>query len=328
MVLWLLQMFHRKRSAAAIWPLCLMPLLLPIPAAAEPVHIPGPQGHFEAEMIAVDGADHALVIIPGSGPTNRDGNSPSMGLMSDSYKMIADDLARLGVASLRIDKRGFFGSASALSDPNDVTIKAYAEDARRWVGKASELAPCVWLAGHPEGGLVALVAGMEPPEALCGLVLMAAPGRPIGQLMIEQFEATPGAAPILPQLRSVVADLEAGRYQDPEQLSPITRPLFSTGLQRYMIDLFSHDPAAIAAHWQGPALIIQGDADIQVRTTDADLLQTALPQAQRLALSGATHMLKADVAGQPAATYTDPTLPLHEDLVPGIVRFLEEFSKP
>ncbi|WP_299820416.1 alpha/beta fold hydrolase [uncultured Roseibium sp.] len=326
MVSWFLQIFHRERSAAAVPLICLV--LLPMPAAAEPVQIPGPQGHFEAEMIAVEGANHALVIIPGSGPTDRDGNSPSMGLMSDSYKMLAEDLARLGVASLRIDKRGFFGSASALSDPNDVTIKAYAEDARRWVEKASELAPCVWLAGHSEGGLVALVAAMEPPEALCGLVLMAAPGRPIGQLMIEQFEASPGAAPLLPQLRSVVADLEAGRHRDPEQLTPNLRPLFSTGLQRYMIDLFSHDPADIAGNWEGPALIVQGDADIQVRMVDADLLQTALPQAQQLVLSGATHMLKADVAGQPAATYTDPTLPLHEDLVPGIVRFLDGVAKP
>ncbi len=305
-----------------------MPLLLSLPATAEPVHIPGPKGHFEAEMIAVKGAEHALVIIPGSGPTDRDGNSASMGLSSDSYKMIAEDLSRRGVASLRIDKRGFFGSAAALSDPNDVTIGAYADDARRWVEKASDLAPCVWLAGHSEGGLVALVAAVEPPEALCGLVLMAAPGRPIGHLLIEQFEATPGAGPLLPQLRSVVADLEAGRSRDPEQLTPVLRPLFSAGLQRYMIDLFSHDPAAIAANWQGPALIIQGDADVQVRMKDSDLLHTALPQAQRLTLSGGTHMLKADVPGQPAATYTDRTLPLHDDLVPGIVRFLDGAAKP
>ncbi|MEO9529117.1 alpha/beta fold hydrolase [Roseibium sp.] len=307
---------------------CLMPLLLPLPAIAEPVHIPGPQGHFEAEMIAVKGAEHAVVIIPGSGPTDRDGNSASMGLFSDSYKMIAEDLSRLGVASLRIDKRGFFGSASALSDPNDVTIKAYAEDARRWVDKASGLAPCVWLAGHSEGGLVALVAAQAAPESLCGLILLAAPGRPIGQLMREQFESNPANAPLLPEIEAVVTDLEAGRTRDPASLTPILRPLFSTGLQRYMIDLFSYDPAIAAKDWHGPVLIVQGEADIQVRPEDADLLQEALPQARRFDLPGGTHMLKADVEGQPFVTYTDRTLPLHDDLVPGIVRFLEEFSKP
>lgn len=274
-------------------------------------------------MIAVPGAAHAVVLVPGSGPTDRDGNSAQLGLASDTYKLLAEDLAANGIASLRIDKRGLYGSAAAIPDANDVTIAAYAEDVRRWVERASDLAPCVWIAGHSEGGLVALVAARSASDGLCGLILMATSGRPIGALLIEQLQANPANAPLMPEIRAIVADLEAGRRRDPASMTPVLRPLFSARLQPYMIDLFSYDPVAVSRDWHGPALILQGDADLQVRPRDAELLGNAMHQAERVPLPGGTHLLKADIAGKPLATYTDPTLPLHEDLVPAILRFLD-----
>lgn len=297
-------------------------LLFPALAMGEPVHIPGPQGFLEAEMITVTGAAHAVIVIPGSGPADRDGNSRQMGLSTDTYKLLAEGLAGYGIASLRVDKRGFYGSAGAITDPNDVTIAAYAEDVRKWVNYAADLAPCVWIAGHSEGGLVGLVTALDPPKDLCGLILLATSGRPTGQLMIEQFGSNPANGPLMPEIKAIVADLEAGRSRDPASLTPILRPLFSAGLQRYMIDLFSYDPVIIARQWKGPVLIVQGDEDMQVRPHDADLLESALPQAHRINLVGGTHMLKASVEENPFATYTDRALPLSEELVPGIVRFL------
>lgn len=302
--------------------LCIVFFLFPGLALAQPVRIPGAHGPLEAELIAVAEAAHAVIIIPGSGPIDRDGNSAQMGLSTDAYKLLAEGLAAQGVASLRIDKRGFFGSAEAIADWNEITIAAYAEDARNWVAYAANLAPCVWIVGHSEGGLVALVAAQEPPKSLCGLILLAASGRSIGQLMIEQFHANPANGPLMPELRAIIADLEAGRSRDPASLNPILQPLFSAGLQRYMIDLFSYDPVIVAREWQGPVLIVQGDRDMQVSPEDADLLERVLPQAHRIDLAGATHTLKATVDGNPFATYTDRALPLHAELVPSIVRFL------
>lgn len=295
---------------------------LPSLALADTVQIPGPQGSLEAEMIAVEGAAHAVVIIPGSGPTDRDGNSAAMELASDTYKLLAEALAANGVASLRIDKRGMFGSVTAIPNPNAVTIADYADDARHWVEHASRLAPCIWIAGHSEGGLVALAAAQNAPKGLCGLILMATSGRPAGQLLVEQLRSNPANAPLTPAIEAIVADLEAGRHHDTVSMAPVLQPLFHAGIQPYLIDLFSYDPADVARSWQGPVLIIQGDEDIQVRSHDADLLKSALPQAERVDLPGSTHMLKAAVEGQPMATYTDPTIPLHADLAPAITRFL------
>lgn len=289
---------------------------------AETVQIPGPLGPLEAELVAVPQAQDIVVIVPGSGPTNRDGNSPGGWLQSDTYRLLAEGLADRGIASLRIDKRGMFGSAGAIENANNVTVEDYASDVSAWVERAAEDAPCVWIAGHSEGGLVALVAALDPPEPLCGLILIATPGRLLGQVLIDQLEANPANGALMPELRGVVADLEAGRPRDPEALSEQIRPLFASGLQRFMMDLFSYDPAALSAAWPGPALVVQGDADSQIGMADAEALAAASPQRRTLRLEDGTHMLKVDVPGDRYATYTTRDLPLHPDLLDGLVAFI------
>jgi len=293
-------------------------------AHAHEVRIPGPKGDLVGEAIAVAGADHAVVVIPGSGPTDRNGDSALFGVSAGALKLLAEGLADRGVASIRIDKRGMFASEHAIAPGDDVTVAGYADDARAWVGAARDLAPCVWIAGHSEGGLVALVAGQAPPEGLCGLVLLATPGMPIGRLMVEQLRANPHAAEMLEEAESIVAKYEAGRLVEPGAVSQGLQWMASSpGLQRYMIDLFAYDPAALAAGWPGAALILQGDSDIQVGGHHAALLANAMPQAKTRMLAGATHMLKQSVDGDPLATYRDPTLPLHPDLVAAIVDFVQ-----
>ncbi|QBF33517.1 alpha/beta hydrolase [Thalassococcus sp. S3] len=298
-------------------------VMVPNPSTAKTIQIAGPSGPLEGEAIPVENAEHVLVIIPGSGPIDRDGNGFQAGLQSNTYRLLAEDMAKVGVASLRVDKRGFFGSEAAIADPNDVTIAKYADDARDWIRAASDLAPCVWLTGHSEGGLVALAAAMDAPLSLCGVILLATGGRPTGQILLYQMSQNPAMAPLMPELSSVVADLEAGQTRDVETIPLQLQALFAPGLQRYMIDLFSYDPLALAKQWTKPALVVQGDHDIQVTPTDADMLMKAMPQAKRVDLVDGTHMLKTDQPGQPFVTYTDPDLPLHPDLVPAIVDFIE-----
>lgn len=290
---------------------------------AEPIQIDGPQGPLEADMIAVAGARQVVVIIPGSGPTDRDGNGGQSGLKSNAYKRLAESLAANGIASLRIDKRGMYGSRAAISDPNNVTIADYADDVEKWIARAGSIAPCVWLAGHSEGGLVALVAAKRAPDHLCGLILMATPGRPIGQILVEQLSAAPANHALIPDVKSIVGALESGRRVETELIALPLRALFAAELQPYLIDLFSYDPASIARSWHGPALILQGDSDVQIKPQDADMLQSALPQAERVNLHGGTHMLKSAIAGQPLATYVNPDLPLHPDVIPAMERVMD-----
>ena len=73
-----------------------------------------------------------LQVIPGSGPTDRDGNSP-LGITAAPYRLLAESLAEKGISTVRIDKRGLFGSKGAVADANKVTIADYATDTYNWV---------------------------------------------------------------------------------------------------------------------------------------------------------------------------------------------------
>lgn len=303
-----------------------MVMLVATAAQAAEVTIPGPEGPLSAEALTVPGARHAVVIIPGSGPTDRDGNGPF--LQTGMYRLLAEELAAQGVASLRIDKRGMFASRAAVADANAVTLGDYAADARAWVEEAASLAPCVWLAGHSEGGLVAMAAAAEPPPALCGLILLATPGRPLDEVLLEQLAANPAMFALMPQARRIVETLAAGEVVPTENIPLLLRPLFPVEVQPFLISLFTTDPASLAAAWPGPALVVHAGRDIQVTGPDADVLESALSAATRADLPLATHTLKEDVPGAPLATYSDPSLPLAPGLTAAILGFLETHPPP
>ena len=96
--------------------------------AERPLTAPGPLAPLSATWLDAGKRAPVVVIIPGSGPTDRDGNNP-MGVTAASYRLLAESLAKRGISSVRIDKRGMFGSKAAIANGNDVTIAAYAADA-------------------------------------------------------------------------------------------------------------------------------------------------------------------------------------------------------
>lgn len=269
----------------------------------------------------------AVVIIPGSGPTDRDGNSP-MGIRADYLKMLAGALGERNIPSLRVDKRGMFSSKGGFADPNAVGFDDYAGDALAWLDTARERtgAGCAWLLGHSEGGLVALIAAQTAGPDLCGLVLVSTPGRPLGEILREQLEGNPFNGPILPQALAAVGALECGEKVDTAGLPHELRPLFGDKVQDFLIDGFSRKPAELIGRLDMPVLIVQGDNDLQVRPIDAEALSKALPAAELKIIPGMNHVLKATPPGDVAAnlaSYGDPKQPLAPALVEAIANFLD-----
>lgn len=213
-------------------------------------------------------APPVVLIVPGSGPTDRNGNSP-FGLKASTYQLLAQELATQGIATVRIDKRGMFESYKAVEDPNAVTIQAYAEDVHHWVDaiRSETGAQCVWVLGHSEGGLVALEAGQGRSD-ICGLILVAAPGRPMGQTLREQLKEDPANAPILDQALPVIDALEAGRRVDTRQMDRPLNTMFHASVQGFLINTFALDPARLIAGYSKPVLIIQGERDLQIKPKD------------------------------------------------------------
>lgn len=295
------------------------------PVATE-VEAPGPAGPLVGTLLQVDEADAPVVLVlPGSGPTDRDGNNP-LGVRANSYRLLAEALAGNGVSSLRIDKRGMFGSAGAIADANAVTVPDYVADTRAWIAVARERtdAPCVWLLGHSEGGLMALAAAKE--EGVCGLLLVATPGSPVGEVMREQFRANPANAPILPDAESALDRFTAGERVDVSAMHPALQAIFNPAVQGFLISLMALDPARLIADVPGPVLIVQGGHDIQVSVADAERLKAAAPTAELALFPSANHVLK-DVASNDRsanlASYTNADLPLAAGLAHRIAHFIK-----
>lgn len=299
--------------------------------AAQPFEVtaPGPEGELAGTLIAPGEGRPTVLIVPGSGPTDRDGNNP-LGVASASYRLLAEALAERGIGSLRIDKRGMFASKGAIPDANDVTIAGYADDVAAWVRLARERtgAQCIFVLGHSEGGLVALEAARAmagEDGGLCGVMLVASLGRPFSQTLREQLAANLANAPVLEDAYAALDALERGERVDVSALHPGLQRLLAPQVQGFLIDMMARDPAAMAAGVDLPMLIVAGGKDIQTPLADAEALAAGQPKAELVVIEDMNHVLKA-VPGEGRAAnlaaYGDPSLPVHPRLVAAIADFV------
>ena len=303
----------------------MMGIVMAAAAAVSAITAPGPIGALSGTHVDAGKGSPVVLILPGSGPTDRDGNSP-LGIKGASYRLLADALALRGISSVRSDKRGLFASKSAVADGNAVTLADYAVDAHNWISaiRARTGIKCVWLAGHSEGGLIALTAAQRP-DGVCGVMAIASPGRKLGEILRQQLRSNPANTPILDSALAAITELEAGRRVDVTGMNPALQPLFAPSVQGYMIDLMAADPARLAHGLKVPLLIVHGSEDLQMSAADADVLHKAQPRSRLVTVPGMNHVLKQVAAGDRSANlaaYADPSLPIDPTLVEAIVSFV------
>jgi len=267
----------------------------------------------------------AVLLIAGSGPTDRDGNSTVPDVKPANLKLIAEGLAAAGVPSLRYDKRGIARSAPAALSEADLRFTTAVDDAVLFARllKAQPGVTCVILLGHSEGALVAALAAQKIDT--CGVIEVSGIGRPLGVVLREQLAAQNLPAPLMAQINGALAELEHGR---PVANVPGLEALFRPSVQPYLISQLTLDPAKALAAVKAPVLILQGDNDVQVSVQDARLLAAARPDAKLVILPGVNHVLKtapADRAGN-FATYADPERPLAPGVMPAILAFVKSAS--
>ena len=295
-------------------------------AAAVPMTAPGPQGPLAGTYLDAGRKAPVILIIPGSGPTDRDGNNP-LGGTASPYRLLAEALADKGISTVRIDKRGLGGSKAAVADGNKVTIEDYAVDIHNWAAAIRQKtgAKCIWLLGHSEGSLVALAAAQQPKD-ICGVISVSGAGRKLSDVIREQLRSNPANAPVLDSAMTALTSLEHGQHVDVTDMHPALKRLFAPQVQDFLIDMFRQDPAKLAASLKVPLLIVQGERDLQVSAADAHDLAAAQPKAKLVLIPAMNHVLK-DVASDDRAgnlaTYADPSLPVDAAAVDAIVAFVK-----
>jgi pimeloyl-ACP methyl ester carboxylesterase len=262
----------------------------------------------------------AVLIIAGSGPTDRDGNNP-LGVRADTYRLLAQALAAQGIRSLRYDKRGIAGSQK-ITREEDLRFDDYVDDA---AAAASDLAARpevagVVLIGHSEGGVTAIRAASRAPVK--GVILLASLGRPMSVALREQLMSAPLPEETRAQALRILDELNNGRRVG--DVPPVLHALFRPSVQPFLLSGLSLDPAAELAKLSLPVLIVRAERDLQISEAEFAALATARPDARQLRLPEANHLLKQVAADRAAnlAAYANPYLPLDPALVPAIVEFV------
>ena len=243
-----------------------------------------------------DGPFPSVVTISGSGPQDRDetilGHRP--------FAVLADHLARHGVAVLRFDDRGVGESEGDFASATSLDFADDAQAAVEFLSSRPEIDPrSIGLVGHSEGGLIAPIIASRSAD-VAFMVLLAGPGVNGKDLLYEQSRLTGKAAGLpesaternrilqrelfrivleepdidtaAPKLRAALeSSLDEMTDEQLAQagIAPTTRARFIEGQvvfvnSAWMRVFLTHDPAEPLAKVTVPVLALNGSLDVQV----------------------------------------------------------------
>jgi uncharacterized protein len=265
-----------------------------------------------------------ILIIAGSGPTDRDGNSPA-GVQANTYKLIAEGLAARGIASLRYDKLYSGTSRSKISGEQDLRFEDYANDAAAWLDylEKDPRFKRFYVMGHSEGSLVGILAAQQ--KTVDGLISLSGAGRNIADVLLDQLK--PKLTPALwTECQRIIGELRAGRRLPAAQTqlpADVREALFRDSVQPYLISWMQYDPSHEIGKLKARVLVMHGGTDLQVPLIDAQRLAAAAG-VKPVVLREANHVFKTAPLQAQAnmATYSNPNLPLAPGVIKALIAFI------
>jgi len=269
-----------------------------------------PGGDLHGELLVPSGVTEGkfpvVLLIAGSGPTDRDGNNP-LGVKAAPYRMLAEALQRQGIASYRYDKRYVGESENFKGRMDSLRFEDYVNDAAACIRrlKADTRFSRVVVIGHSEGALIGVIAARKGQAD--GFISLAGVGEPAEVVLKRQLR-------------------QAGRSG-----AGVEKALDSlkTGNESYIASWNRYDPAHEIGELKMPVIIIQGLTDLQAGREDAEKLKAAAPKAGLVLIDSMNHVLKDAPMDRDKnlATYGTDQLPLDKELVKRIVGFIKGEGK-
>lgn len=320
----------------------------PFPYTTEEITVQAPEAVLAGTLTIPENATKStpvVVLVSGSGLQNRDeelfGHRP--------FAVIADWLARNGIASLRYDDRGY---GESKGNYENATTSDFAKDAKAVVEylRSSGRFSKVGLIGHSEGGMIAYMLGAEP-GILDFIVSIAGPsvtGAEINAYQnkvslintgVDPTTADQFAAALLkanlyrlnnPALSDVSDEFLREIYPQFEE-SPLTRQLSESitatltmeKIQPWMEYFLKTDPAADMRMLKIPAMIIYGEKDCQVPPSlNLEPARKSVPKAKVKCYQDLNHMMQHAKTGV-LQEYNEIEETISEEVLSDIVEFID-----
>jgi len=278
----------------------------------------------------------AVVLVADSDDLNLDGDNASMTVSNGIYKQLAYALACHGIAVLRYNPRspsgGWWEAATVGTKAKDLAslfsslVRQPDIDPQRLI-----------LAGHAEGGLIALYAltGLEPQPV--GLLLLETPGKPLAEVLTDQWlapaRALGAAAAQIKALRQTSEQALTAIYDSHGRQLTLNGTLAANPLARLLAPQAgllrserSLDPARLAAAVKVPMLIVQGGKDLRVSRDNGRLLKQANSSAWQIDFADMTDTLVSSPLPPLSARFSLPGDRIEPALAPALARWIQRHT--
>lgn len=257
------------------------------------------------------------IIIPGSGPTDRNGNQ--VDLYNNSLKFLAEGLYNKNIASYRYDKRLVKQIREGTFNEDNILFEDFIEDAKvvRDHFKNDNRFSIIIIIGHSQGSLVGMITAQEGVDKF---ISIAGAGREIDDVIVHQLEKQ--APKLKDNARQAFDDLRVNGVA--LNYSPELSSIFRPSLQSFMYSWMQYNPQTEIEKLDIPVLIINGDTDIQVQVSEAESLKTAKPNAQFKIIKNMNHIFK-EIKGDLAEnqnSYNNISIPIMPKLIKTISSFI------
>lgn len=260
------------------------------------------------------------IIIPGSGATDRNGNSQMT--RNNSYKKLAEGLAAKGIASFRYDKRVITLMKKGALQEDKLRFDDFVDDAiaaaQYYIERGQYSS--IYFVGHSQGSLVGMVAAQK--VNIQGFISLCGAGQSIDKTILSQIELQ---MPDLKENASVAFTTlkEKGQVKD---FSPALASIFRKEVQPFMASWMQFNPRREIRKLKVPTLIIGGSKDLQVSVGEAEILKKAKSDAEILIVENMNHVF-FDIQGddlENTKSYNERARKIMPEVVDGIATFIKQ----
>ncbi len=267
-----------------------------------------------------ENSNWVALIVPGSGPTDGDGNSKLLNSDNNSLLRLANALSDNGIVSLRIDKRGTGISSNKIINEEEQDFSILIEDVKAWINNLKQLYPekKIVIIGHSQGSLVSMIAANE--LGCDALISISASGYPIDETLKKQLSMF--SKDFYEQGSIIISELKKGNLFEnvPASLHLFFRP----SVQPFLISYMKYNPQEVIKSAKYPILIIQGAMDSQTSIDDANKLNISNKNSKLVVIDNMNHLLRdVENAIENKMTYGEDRLALSPSLIDEIMIFLE-----